>query len=350
MKLNLVTLFVCLIASTLSYAQSLRDKTMDILRKHDVDAYEMIVGYEKYDPNVYDTEGSLVIQLSPPSDWTFYIEGESDGEIVRSLNTAVHETAHSYFSNMVYKYLQANNLPIDFSDAFIYNLHYFDKDHQLVVKATPNFPSEEFADEVPTHLRGGRYELYIAPSKELRLSTQTSGIYGLLDEWNAYFLGTRTSYRMYDYFKAQEGNEIKKYFQYLAGVESTLYGIMEFKYFVLHYLDYARRHHNDLYLLILNNRSFKKAFKEIDQRSQQLYVDYDAKKQEIVRELKDKGFIVEVTDNYLMVNGKMQGMFIDEFKRFASEIEKPYLKKIEAKIYGRLYLVEELNTADTKEN
>jgi hypothetical protein len=61
------------------------------------------------------------------------------------------------------------------------------------MKKTKTFPSREIIPSIPENLRTFRFSDYVETTNEIQ-STQNEGIYGLLDEFNSYYQGTKASF------------------------------------------------------------------------------------------------------------------------------------------------------------
>lgn len=175
----------------------------------------------------------------------------------------------------------------------------------ILVPHTPTFESRKIRSYLPKYITqesdkkkisgpgGNYYEVYIYPSN-LNPSTQAFGIYGLLDEFNAYYQGKRATYDMYGYFKESLpfGTLEKNYIEYLKTMYSNYLAYYEFKIFILTYLIYAKEHEKSVYEGIVNNKAFVDAFLRIDALHKKLKEDFDKRESEIINDLKSKGIEV----------------------------------------------------------
>ena len=187
-----------------------------------------------------DPDGEFIIQNSFDEALMFWFGGsETVGEGIERLSTAVHEQCH-FFSD---KY--------GWGKEWIYT---GDGQH-VEVEVTDVFPSSEMTDSIPDSLKTRRFDIYLNGDPS-QISVQL-GVYGLLDEFAAYCWGCGNEIRQKDY-RRENRLTIWHTNQFLA--------YAEFRYYILHYMLYARANHPDIYQAIMANASFREAFAAIDSR------------------------------------------------------------------------------------
>jgi hypothetical protein len=101
---------------------------------------------------------------------------------------------------------------------------------------------------------------YVSPGATV--SANPSGIYGLLDEFQAYYYGLKAAYDCYPYLKEYGAYEdtaiVHEYITFLYGSISGSY--YEFKWFILLYMDYVKINFPHLYKQFIESREFLTAF------------------------------------------------------------------------------------------
>ena len=263
----------------------LRDKALSILDAHCPD-------------------GSTIVRLVmdkmahiEKDDFTSMItDGTDDRAIVRSLNTVVHEECHTltYLAPVLLKEKFGRE-----SDEFHrVNYEHLENGRFILVRRTPTFPSREMIPAIPESLRTLRFG-YIDTDNEIQ-TTQNQGVYGLLGEFDAYYQGTRASYDLLSYYQKLGKNA--DWHDYFQGVNGTLYGCLEFKFFILNYFAFAEQKHPDLYRAFLQNKNLIAAFLELDGLVQQLIDGYTAAKTRVYQQLRGYGWKVQETEGYLSIN------------------------------------------------
>ena len=191
--------------------------------------------------DAYDPDGAFIIRNSDDSSLLYWFHGGSalGTAAVNSMNTAVHEQCHDFTHNAGWhaEYIYVGN------------------GNYINVQMTNVFDSIEMVSSIPSSLRTSRFNTYVN-TEESAMSSRQFGVYGLLNEFTAYCWGNHNEVALYDYYMEND----------LLGNSSTdgFVSYAEFRYYILHYMLYARDHHPDVYQGILNNSSFKTAFTSVD--------------------------------------------------------------------------------------
>jgi hypothetical protein len=115
----------------------------------------------------------------------------------------------------------------------------------------------------PADARTSRYHTYVSPSQDSQ-STQVDGVFGLLDEFTAYYHGARTWVDFWPWLRDQAPASEQLLVNYVARFHEMWVPYAEFKLFILHYLLHARRHQPDVYQALIANPSFRRAFAACD--------------------------------------------------------------------------------------
>ena len=212
---------------------------------------------KKYDPNGYlfvktiqDKEGT------EPARW--YSDGDS---IIDEMNTTVHEACHDYSSILT-------DATYDFDTGSViedYGFHVADST-DLREKFDRSFMvySNEMAGDVPGELRD-RWDTYIGDNADEHQVANQFGVYGMMDEFNAYGWALNNDLCMYEYIKdTGSKKEALNWLQQHAPTSAEAY--YEYKLWIHMYLKHVKDHYPDLYASIANNRDFINVYKAIDSR------------------------------------------------------------------------------------
>jgi len=168
----------------------------------------------------------------------FIRNAESTLDSIQGAGTLIHESIHG----------------LNKTDFLYYN-YFLNCDKTVKVKRTNTFKSRKIIKIIPDSCKTHRFGYYIDIKSNNHI-TQSYGIYGLLDEFLAYYKGVKSEYD----FKTKINDSL-----YLAGhVVSEMYAYYEFKYYILTYLIYAEENYNSKFKAILNNDDFKAVFRYID--------------------------------------------------------------------------------------
>jgi len=196
----------------------------------------------------------LVKRFSPESHYILsqsknFMRWFQTNDILRNLPTAVHEECHA--NGMTY-----------LKGGVIQNKFYLGAGKTVTVKYTNVFKSKEMASTIPENLRTFRYNTYIGGADDY-LAANGLGVYGLLDEFAAYYHGTRTAVELFDYCMTFEQTP-DLWFNYISSVSGDYFAYAEFRFYILKYLMYAKQNYPDIYKNIMANKEFKQVFNTID--------------------------------------------------------------------------------------
>ena len=274
-------------------------------------------------PSSYNFDGQKMF-LSDSKKFARYISGKDTDDIVKSLNTVVHEMTHGYNHKLAYKLLKDKGGQPEFKTKYL--VIPISEEESILITETETFPSREIAELIPDELKTFRFNTYIK-SKNPILGTQQSGVYGLLDEFSAYYHGTYTSFNTFEFYTDKETTTNRDYLDYLSDVNSTRNAYMEFKYYILRYLIFAKMHHREVYNGVISNEQFKEAFLKIDNKFSRLLDDYADRKKEIATLLGSKDISIRFDEEFDWIGNSGVGNFMDEYNVIKTELEKePFVR------------------------
>tara|TARA_R110000796_G_scaffold71409_4_gene162119 strand:+ start:47456 stop:48472 length:1017 start_codon:yes stop_codon:yes gene_type:complete len=326
---SVFTISLCLFSHFYSFGQKKEATDREIyeyLDKYSPENSEMLRLLYSL-PSKYQLNG-ITINLTKEQAPSFWVSDHSEKGILKRLNTVVHESMHGLTSRLPYTLLkERDDSYYSFKDS--YSAFYVNRDSSFLVKHSPVFSSNRISDEIPKALRTFRFKPYIAPRSKI-LGSQANGIYGLADEWNAYYFGTKTALDLFDYYKSKSSQNHEVYLEYVSNIASTYYAYYEFKYFILKYLEYAKLNEKEVYDGIMANFEFRKAFTSIDNRFTDLLHQFEERLDEIAESPKSTTETsVYIEDGYYFINGNGVGLFTEEVEMLKAELEKPNLKALE---------------------
>ena len=256
---------------------------------------------------------------------TSYLDGEDilkwwsdDGkaDMASRYNTAVHEECHHVSFMLMSK-----------------ERIYLGNGKAEVVTIGEHFNTVKMAPTVPRGLRTARYDIYIAHPDD-DLASNVDGVYGLLNELTAYCWDTTASLRLYDYYAQLDDPTAWR--DYFAEIYSTANAYAEFRFFIEHYLWYAKKHDRATYDDVMANESFLNALKSVDKRFASTIKTADKRIGSVARILRSSGWsLAREGDALWFRNAKSGGSLVigvqsAEYNRFAKELAKPRYKAIES--------------------
>lgn len=267
----------------------------------------------------YDSNGAYILNNAIKNGDNILFWWSPGQRITDSIETAVHEECHGY------TFMNAKN-------SINGEVIYVGNKKGIQIKFTQIYNTKKMAKSIPKELRLQRYDTYVA-KPTANLSSNINGVYGLLNEFSAYCWGMNTNVSMYDYYDNFEDTpKVWKNYLSMSG-GSTQLAHMEFKYFILKYLIYAKKHYPKVYKGIVHNKAFVKAYKKTDKKFAKLVKQYNNRLKKIVKKLEKNGYQSEYTgDSFTFYDkdggGSGYGLFLDEYKLIQKELKKNKYQKI----------------------
>jgi hypothetical protein len=192
----------------------------------------------------------------------YYIDGNSEDVLIDNLCTVLHEYAHYYN--------EEDEHGIS---------HFVDENGSILFPYTETFTSDQLNNVVRNGLQDSiyRYHLYVGSKNKLasghtldkkintkehnQMSSIVSGIYGMFEEFSAYYIGTLTDYCLFGYYRDTYGNGDKEAMhEYIGELSGNTIAFYEFSLFMGWYLQHARSNYPDIYRQIMDNQNFRVAF------------------------------------------------------------------------------------------
>jgi hypothetical protein len=179
-----------------------------------------------------------------------------------TLDTSVHETNHKFTSLNLFSTASTNMQEQYLIEGKIIKVQH---------GASP-VKTETVTGSLPARLRTFRWGTYVSPNAAP--TANQHGIYGLLDEFNAYYRGLKAVYECFPYLSElngfQDADTVTFYIGALATDGSSTGAFYEFKYWILRYLLHTKEKIPAQYRSILQNRNFLQVFLYIHDNFQML--------------------------------------------------------------------------------
>jgi hypothetical protein len=192
--------------------------------------------------------------------------GDSLPEYLNELPTLIHEGNHQF-----------NN---DKGPASTETRYYFTTgDEKFILNTFPVFPSSELNALAPAADKKKifRYNTYIT-SKTPFLDSRVNGIFGLLEEMNAYYHSMNCSLSLFDYYEDHYGfSDPDVWVRWLGAIASYRYALNEFSIFISWYLQTAKAKHPAVFNRICSNVPIKTMYQFLHRQNiqqQQLFNKY----------------------------------------------------------------------------
>lgn len=268
--------------------------------------------------NRYDKDGAYILkkQMTAGDDVLRWFSG---GRIIDGISIAVHEETHVYSIHR-----------IDETNYFVGN------QKTIPVRHTAVFRTKEMASSVPKRLRTFRYNTYVAKPTQ-NLASDIQGAYGLMNEFMAYRMSMNNTVALYPYYKAQNANW-DQWTVYINYCENGRLAYAEFKYYILHYLDYAKKHYPSVYRGIVGNRAFCRAYRMIEKSYAKLNTRYEKDLKKLREVFAKKGYQMQVTEESVTVrkDSKIMGIgrFTADYRKLVKEMKKGRYQKVHRRLAG----------------
>lgn len=244
-------------------------------------------------------------------------------ELFNTIKVAVHEECHDYQNIM-------NKSQYDWNNRFwIINQTHILNGQPIVVKFVPDklFKTELALNNIPENLKTLRWKTYVSSGSQN--ASNVYGIYGLLQEYEAYYHGDKAVYDTFEYVKKIPFT-VENFSTYYERIGGTAF--YEFTYYILSYLKYAQENRPDVYNIIINDENFRLVFKYVYTNYKSLVEEMKLKRaQEIKDYLIKMGYDVEfgVFDITISGNGSWSSISTGSYNIFnlKKELEKEEYKK-----------------------
>ena len=221
------------------------------------------------------------------------------------INTIVHESVHMYNKSA----FRADDDTWKFQLTHRYMI---EPGMDVTVNQGIYYQTSEFISIVPKDAptKIFRYNTYVDASSSV--SANEWGIYGLLDEFSAYYNGTKASWDGYQQAKRM-GLKAEEH-TFRNETLGTYFAWYEFRTFIGWYIQFAKMKHPDTYEDMMKNKELKKVFREIDSRFKTL-----------IDEVINEG--VGSKEEYISLLMEKLEPYLDEFKKELPNKEEK--KKVE---------------------
>jgi len=256
-----------------------------------------------------------------------YVKGYDKQDLLTSINTIVQENCHTYSSLMA----ELTTARYDFSK---YSYYYIGENQAIKVEHTPIYLTKELNQTFPEEYKTAHYESAIYPSNPLR-GCQRYGIYGLLDELNAYYHGSRAMYKLLEIYKTEFAEHPEQWLEYLENLTATFYAYHEMNFYILHYLDHAQKRHPVMYEGIISNTDFRKAYQAIDDKFVALEKEFAMRKESLFKSLRKNRIKIKEDDTTFSIKRKSSKNFKMDIDKIKQAIQNEKYQRIEVVLASR---------------
>lgn len=267
--------------STASFTQDeIKQWILESTKRYSPASYELLTRYKNMSDtfrivhranNNYTYSSTITLNRGIDRNPLKYVELESRKTALESMETNIHEISHSYSNTIFYESLQS---PVSESEYDFANIHqgfYHTPDPPFAfqIERAYIFPSKELTAYIPKEMITFRYKTYINGNT----STQSDGVIGLLEEMNAYYLGSKFNFEMLPVYKQLYPDDYLN--AWVKKTMSIMTAYYEFDFFIKEYLRYAKSYRPDTYTYLKKNQPFKNAYRLIQHNFKLLTEQYE---------------------------------------------------------------------------
>jgi hypothetical protein len=235
------------------------------------DSWNLLMQYENLPErsSAAAADGRSVSSEKPVTTF-YYLEGNTRTQILSSMATDIHEIAHGYCNQNIFKYATEKGLELDMNKAELF--FYYSPSRSFFVSFPVNslFHSNVLVSVIPENLRTFRFSTYIAGTT----STQREGVIGLLDELHSYYLESKFYSQMLDAYKTSEGSDAEGFYEWVHHSQSAMTAFYEFDFFIKEYLLYMKLNYPQDYLKLKSYHPFIEAYNAIRSSYEEVIKNY----------------------------------------------------------------------------
>lgn len=265
-------------------SQLTQDWVMNQLQNYAPTAFTIVNNYQINGPSIYYGGNSTSNSMRHLK----YCELTDINSFLNSIATNVHETTHAYDSQLPYLSARQGNVPKDLSktEGFFINTN---ESYCVEYGDLQLFPSNKLIYSIPESLQTLRYKSYItAPPYQ---STQNAGVIGLLEEFNAYYHGSKAIFDLLPIFQQEYGANVLWHWPY--NFTSNADAFYEFDFFIKEYLLYASKNNPQLYASLKANPTFALVYQKVRASFESLIISYEKKFDELSKTSTKYGYTTE---------------------------------------------------------
>lgn len=275
--------------------------------------------------NKYDKDGAYILRNAMQAGDDILEWFSPGSRIIDGIDTAVHEETHGYSHHQ-------GSISFHGQDIVRTTAYFVGNGKTINVPHTNIYFTKKMASSIPKRLRTHRYNTYVAKPSE-NLSSNVQGVYGLMNEFMAYRMGMSTTVSLYQYYvDMYAGWDAWENFIHSGENGRTAYA--EFKYYILNYLSYAKKHYPEVYQGIMKNKEFCKTYYQLESSYVKLIAAYEKDLKKVQEIMEEKGQTITINADSVIMEEKGVGIgrFTNEYKKLQKEIKKSTYQSIHRKL------------------
>jgi len=247
--------------------------------------------------------------------------------VLKAIPTIVHESYHYLSRNLQYRILRGK------AAAYNYMAFCLKPMQPSFVWVTASYNTKELDAIAPQAMKSAfRYNAYIIDYNMV----QVEGVYGMLNEMNAYYLDCRLAVdliRCYlEKLPVTPGNMVLAVQPYY----SAYFALPEFRLFMVYYLYHAKTRYPTIYSGVMTNWPFKKTNQELVARFTGVIAEFETEMTRFKPILEQKGITIVYSRDLMLFNsgssGTGAGTMKSKWDIVSKELENPQYSEILAEL------------------
>ncbi len=293
------------------------EDVLHLLKQASPTGYRIIAGQMAAPTQFQVGDATVTISKVDPATW---LDRFPPDRLVMACNTMVHETCHAFCR------LKALSMGVLSPGLAVFP----SVQETVLVRGTDSFPSADVGPSMLAELRDTtRFETYIAAAGSNH-ATQQSGIYGLLNEFSAYYVGNQTAYDLIVHMAKAPESDGWAWLEHISGLTGTVTAHQEFRGFILSYLHFARKNKPRMFAELMSNKELLEAFVSINEAHAALCRRWFAYLPELVARLNDRGTSMVLRGEHVFYKNSGRGLAISEYREIERAIDAdPALRAIQ---------------------
>lgn len=254
--------------------QDIHNQVHTILEQHHPDGQWLLQAINQLPLSVkLDDDTTIKWRKNDPVER--YLPSPELKDILLRLGTLIHESSHQYHFRAGLLEAAHQRLQVRDTDAFL--KLWLRPQEQFFLVSRASFPAREIVKQIPQSAQTDRFKEYIDNADD-DLATQKDGLFGLLDEWLAYYQGIRVELALLNqsYSHVDQIPEAQRqiWLDYASMMSDDYLAYSEFKLYILAYLYKAQSDYPKLYQSLVQDRPLKVVLAKINREYQELIPKY----------------------------------------------------------------------------
>jgi hypothetical protein len=200
------------------------------------------------------------------------------------LLNAIHEINHGYTDLFASNFIpHQHRAPVSWR----YRSYFITREKTVIMRVlnADEMPFYSVLQNViPSDLQTKRFSEYVSGDEGSK-----TGIYTLLDEYNAYYQTFRLTHALYPYFIEERPHDNSNWLKWGGKLYNDYFAYYEFRYWILTYLLHMKRIKPEQYNNIVSNKGFRIAFTWIDEDYTALVKSFDKTVEKLVLFVQKQG-------------------------------------------------------------